>query len=145
MIFLNAGRISLLAQARDEGRRVVLVTDELSCLTPAFAEVWREAGAVWVVRSPNGLREGFTGRRLSEVGEVFTAPGSAASMMLILAFCGRRLQLRCRYGSRLIAASGTGHDDLGGPMDELAKIATGVGLEYGERMSRPETSGIVRS
>ena len=54
---------------------MVLVTDELSCLTPAFAEVWREAGAAWVVRSPNGLREGFTGRRLREVGEVFTAPG----------------------------------------------------------------------
>jgi hypothetical protein len=73
VIFLNAGRISLLAQARDQGRRVALVTDELSCLTPAFADVWREAGAAWVVRSPNGLREGFTGRRLSEVGEVFTA------------------------------------------------------------------------
>ena len=43
VIFLNAGRISLLAQAREQGRRVVLVTDELSCLTPAFAEVWREA------------------------------------------------------------------------------------------------------
>ena len=64
VIFLNAGRVSLLAQAQHEGRRVVLVTDELSCLTPAFAEVWREAGAAWVVRSPNGLREGFTGRRL---------------------------------------------------------------------------------
>src|SRR4051794_13377078 len=75
VIFLNAGRISLLAQARDEGRRVVLVTDELCCLTPAFAEVWREAGAAWVVRSRNGLREGFTGRRLSEIGEVFTMPG----------------------------------------------------------------------
>jgi Family of unknown function (DUF6177) len=73
VIFLSAGRISLLAQARDQGRRVVLVTDELSCLTPAFADVWREAGAAWVVRSPSGLREGFTGRRLSEIGEVFTA------------------------------------------------------------------------
>jgi hypothetical protein len=73
VIFLNAGRISLLAQAEEADRRVVLVTDELSCLTPAFAEVWRDAGAAWVVRSTDGMREGFSGRRLSEIGEVFTA------------------------------------------------------------------------
>src|SRR5215211_1998478 len=73
VIFLNAGRVSLLALAREEARRVVLVTDELSLLTPAFAEVWREAGAAWVVRSQNGLREGFSGRRLVHIGEVFTA------------------------------------------------------------------------
>jgi hypothetical protein len=126
VIFLNAGRTSLLAQAQQEGRRAVLVTDELSCLTPAFAEVWREAGAAWVVRSPNGLREGFTGRRLSEVGDVFTAsairsvddidldflrpgPATAVQVMTIIS-------LRHRARQTTI---------LGGPITGLAKITSG--------------------
>jgi hypothetical protein len=123
VIFLNAGRISLLAQARDEGRRVVLVTDEMSCLTPAFADVWREAGAAWVVRSPSGLREGFTGRRLSEIGEVFTAsrirsvddidlgflrpaPATAVHVMTMISL---------RHKARVTTI-------LGGPMAALGKI-----------------------
>jgi uncharacterized protein DUF6177 len=126
VIFLNAGRISLLAQAGEVGRRVVLVTDELSCLTPAFAEVWREAGAAWVVRSTNGIREGFTGRRLSEIGEVFTAskirsiddvdlgflrpvPATAVQVMAVVS-------LRHRARATTI---------LGRPMAGLATIATG--------------------
>jgi Family of unknown function (DUF6177) len=127
VIFLNAGRISLLAQARDDNRRVVLVTDELCCLTPAFAEVWREAGAAWVVRGSNGLREGFTGRRLSEVGEVFSAPAirniddvdldflrpAAATAVQIMAL----ISLRHRARTTTI---------LGGVMSELAKIGSGT-------------------
>jgi Family of unknown function (DUF6177) len=130
VIFLNAGRVSLLAQAQHEGRRVVLVTDELSCLTPAFAEVWREAGAAWVVRSPNGLREGFTGRRLHDVGEVFTAsairsvddvdlgflrpaPATAVQVLAIISL---------RHQARLTTI-------LGGPMAELTKIASGSTLQ----------------
>ena len=126
VIFLNAGRISLLAQAQHEGRRALLVTDELSCLTPAFAEVWREAGAAWVVRSPNGLREGFSGRRLSEVGDVFTAspirsvddvdlgflrpgPATAVQLMAIISL---------RHQARLTTI-------LGGSIAGLAKIASG--------------------
>jgi hypothetical protein len=127
VIFLNAGRVSLLALAREEGRRVVLVTDELSLLTPAFAEVWREAGAAWVVRSPNGLREGFSGRRLVHIGEVFTAsairsvddvdldflrPVPATSVQ-IMAFISLRHQAR-------------GTTILGGSLAELAKIAGGA-------------------
>lgn len=130
VIFLNAGRVSLLAQAQHEGRQVALVTDELSCLTPAFAEVWREAGAAWVVRSPNGLREGFTGRRLSEVGEVFTAsairsiddvdlgflrpaPATAVQVLAVISL---------RHPARLTTI-------LGGPMAELAKITSGTTLQ----------------
>jgi hypothetical protein len=127
VIFLNAGRISLLAQARDEGRRVVLVTDELSCLTPAFAEVWRDARAAWVVRSPNGLREGLTGRRLSEVGEVFTAPGIRSVDDVDLGFLrpapATALQVMAVVSLRHRARATT---ILGGPTDELAKIATGA-------------------
>lgn len=74
VVFLSQGRVSLLAAARDAGRPVILVTDEHSVLTPAFAEVWREAGAAWVVREAGGmLREGLTGRTLPTVESVLTA------------------------------------------------------------------------
>lgn len=73
VIFLSADRINLLTQADRHGLRVALATDELSKLTPAFAEAWRDAGAAWVVTSPNGeVREGFTGRRLADLQSVFT-------------------------------------------------------------------------
>jgi len=127
VIFLNAGRISLLAQARDEGRRVVLVTDEVSCLTPAFAEVWRDAGAAWVVRSPNGLREGFTGRRLSEVSEVFTASGIRSIDDVDLGFLrptpATAVQIMTVISLRHRARVTT---MLGGPMTGLARIASGT-------------------
>jgi Family of unknown function (DUF6177) len=153
VIFLNAGRISLLAQARDEGRRVVLVTDELSCLTPGFAEVWREAGAAWVVRSPNGLREGFTGRRLSEVGEVFTAPGIRSVDDVDLDFlrsgAATAVQVMAVVSLRHRARATT---ILGGPMDELAKIATGAGPRVwgahepaGNLWNREELTSFARS
>jgi Family of unknown function (DUF6177) len=126
VIFLNAGRVSLLAQARDEGREVVLVTDELSCLTPAFAEVWREAGAAWVVRSPNGLREGFTGRRLLDVGEVFTAPGIRSVDDVDLDFLrpvpATAVQIMAVVSLRHKARGTT---ILGGPLAGLSKIASG--------------------
>jgi hypothetical protein len=127
VIFLNAGRISLLAQAHEQGRRVVLVTDELSCLTPAFAEVWREAGAAWVVRGPNGLREGFTGRRLSEVGEVFTAPAIRSIDDVDLGFLrpapATAVQVMTVVSLRHRARVTT---ILGGPIADLAKIASGA-------------------
>ena len=70
VVFLEPGRVNLLRLAAERGTRVVLVTDELSNLTPAFAEVWRAARAGWVVRSPvEGLRDGFTGRRLAHPSE----------------------------------------------------------------------------
>jgi Family of unknown function (DUF6177) len=127
VIFLNAGRISLLAQARDEGRRLALVTDELSLLTPAFAEVWREAGASWVVRSPNGLRDGFSGRRLSEIAEAFTASGISGLDDVDLGFLrptpATAVQVMAVISLRHRARSST---ILGGPIFGLAKIATGT-------------------
>jgi hypothetical protein len=126
VIFLNAGRISLLAQAQDDNRRVVLVTDELSRLTPAFAEVWREAGAAWVVRSPNGLREGFTGRRLSEIGEVFTTPAIRSIDDVDLDFLrpvpATAVQVMAVVSLRHKARSTT---ILGGAMSQLSKIVSG--------------------
>jgi hypothetical protein len=127
VIFLNAGRISLLSQARDEGRRVVLVTDELSYLTPAFAEVWREAGAAWVVRGRNGLREGFTGRRLSEIGEVFTATGIRGVDEIDLGFLrpspATAVQVMAVISLRHKARATT---RLGGPVTGLARFAGGA-------------------
>jgi Family of unknown function (DUF6177) len=153
VIFLNAGRISLLARAREEGRRVVLVTDELSCLTPAFAEVWREAGAAWVVRSPNGLREGFTGRRLPEVGEVFTAPGIRSVDDVDLGFLrsapATAVQVMAVISLRHKARSTT---ILGGPIAGLAKIVSGVAPRVwgahepaGNRWNREDLTGFAQS
>jgi Family of unknown function (DUF6177) len=127
VIFLNAGRISLLAQAQEDSRRVLLVTDELSCLTPAFADVWREAGAAWVVRSPNGLREGFSGRRLSEIGEVFTVSGIRSIDDVDLAF----LRPSAATAVQIMAVISLRHKArpttiLGGPMAGIAKTAGGT-------------------
>lgn len=75
VVFLTPGRINLLNRAAAAGRRLALVTDEHSHLTPVFADVWRDSGARWVVRDARGgLREGFGGRRLGTVDEVWTVP-----------------------------------------------------------------------
>lgn len=79
IIFLTPGRVDLLNRAAAAGRRVVLVTDELSRLTPLLADCWRDAGACWVVKDAQaGLRDGFSGRRLSVLQEVWTAPSGAS-------------------------------------------------------------------
>jgi len=153
VIFLNAGRISLLAQAQDESRRVVLVTDELCCLTPAFAEVWREAAAAWVVRSVNGLREGFTGRRLSEIGEVFTAPRIRSVDDVDLGFLrpapATAVQVMAVISLRHKARATT---ILGGPMAEVAKIISGAAPRVwgahepaGNRWNREDLTGFAQS
>ncbi|MFX4271231.1 DUF6177 family protein [Propionibacteriaceae bacterium Y1685] len=61
-------RANLLATAVDQGRRPILITDELSALTPAFAQIWQQGGGSWVVRTARGgLYDGFTGARLTGV------------------------------------------------------------------------------
>ena len=126
VIFLTAGRISLLAQAAGEGRTVVLVTDELSRLTPAFAAVWREAGGGWVVRSPAGLREGFSGRRLSSVADVLTASPVRTVDDVDLGF------LRPSVADAVVVTAlislrhpARGATRLGRPATMLAELATG--------------------
>ncbi|MDN5725504.1 MAG: DUF6177 family protein, partial [Propionibacteriales bacterium] len=42
-------RANLLATALAEGRRPLLITDELSVLTPAFARIWQQGGGSWTV------------------------------------------------------------------------------------------------
>ena len=126
VVFLSAGRVSLLAQATEANRRAVLVTDELCLLTPALAAVWREAGAGWVVRSKSGLREGFSGRRLSAVGDVLVAPPVRDIDDVDLGFlrptAADAVQLSVVVSLRHQARAGT---VLGGPATQLAELVTG--------------------
>ena len=72
VIHLSPLRLNLLARAAELGRRIALVTDELSSLTPVFATLWRDAGGAWVVRAAGGgLRDGFTGRALDQLEHVW--------------------------------------------------------------------------
>jgi hypothetical protein len=126
VVFLCAGRVSLLAHAAEANRRAVLVTDELCLLTPALAAVWREAGAGWVVRSHSGLREGFTGRRLIAVGDVLVTPPVRDIDDVDLGFLrptvADAVQLSVIVSLRHQPRSGT---VLGGPAAQLAELVTG--------------------
>lgn len=126
VVFLSGGRASLLSQAAEEKRTAVLVTDELSRLTPAFASVWREAGAGWVVRSRAGLREGFSGRKLGTVGEVLTAAGVQGIDDVDLGFLkpapADAVVVSAIVSLRHPARATT---VLGGPAERLADLATG--------------------
>ena len=71
-VFLNAMRLNFLATAIRDQRWPVLISDELTRLTPSFARVWRLAGGQWVVReAQNGLRDGFDGRQLDQIEDVW--------------------------------------------------------------------------
>lgn len=73
VIFVNPSRVNLLTTGARDGRRVVLVTDEYSKLTPLFAELWRDAGAYWIVKdAQGGMRDGFDGRRLERVEDAWS-------------------------------------------------------------------------
>lgn len=74
VIHLNPARVNLMGRALEQGRRLVLVTDENSRLTPVFSLVWREAGGAWVVRAAgSGLRDGYSGRALATIEDVWSA------------------------------------------------------------------------
>ena len=80
VVILDGWRLDLLQRVSGRDRELVLATDETSALTPALVQVWREAGAHWLVRTRDGgLRDGFTGRSLRDVGDLWTA-GRAADL-----------------------------------------------------------------
>ena len=84
VVRLTSARVGLLAESAAAGVPIVLATDEPPLLSPAFAEVWQEAGAGWVVRSPDdSLRDGFTGRRLRRVADVLKAGSGAAEDLAV--------------------------------------------------------------
>jgi hypothetical protein len=125
VIGLNDARVSLLRLAAENGLRVVLVTDGLCALTPAFAEVWREAGAAWVVRGERGLREGFSGRRLGDIADVLAAAPSPSIDMLDPGFLRppavTAVQVLALVSLRHRAQAST---VLGGPASRLAELLT---------------------
>ena len=80
VVFFNQARASLVATARRDGRRPVLVTDELSVLSAAFANLWQRSGGSWVVREAvGGLRNGFDGRRLERIEDAWLLPPPASA------------------------------------------------------------------
>ncbi|MDC7121725.1 DUF6177 family protein [Cellulomonas fimi] len=71
--YLSETRADLLVRARADGRRVALVSDEVTRLSYPMREALRDSGGAWVVRGIDGtLRDGSDGRRLSSVGEIAT-------------------------------------------------------------------------
>ena len=126
VVFLSAGRVSLLAAAQAAGKRAVLVTDELCVLTPALATVWREAGAGWVVRSRSGLREGFSGRRLDSVADLLVATRVQEIDDVDLGFL-RPTPADAVQVSVVVSLRHRARTDtlLGGPAEALAQLASG--------------------
>lgn len=127
VIFLTPGRVDLVNRAAVRGRRVLLVTDEHSMLTPGFADVWREAGARWVVKdAQGGIRDGFGGRRLTSVDQVWS--GGAVTSLDDLAVNHLRpspldaVEVTAIVSVRLPARQTS---VLGGPLTSLAEAALG--------------------
>lgn len=72
VVHLSPARANFLGTAARAGHRLVLATDELSGLTPPLAHAWRAAGGGWVVRDSHaGLRDGFSGRALTDVPDLW--------------------------------------------------------------------------
>jgi Family of unknown function (DUF6177) len=129
VVFLDAGRVSFLETARAAGKRAVLVTDEVSVLTPAAAAVWQEPDAAWVVRSTAGLRDGFTGRRLTSVGDVLTAAPVQAIDDVAVDFLRPSSADAVQVNAVVSVRHGTWETtQLGGPAAALAELTTGSPL-----------------
>ena len=79
VVGFSQARASLLELAARDHRRPVLVTDGTSVLTAVMANVWQRSGGAWVVREVgDGLRNGFTGRRLARFEDAWLLPPPAA-------------------------------------------------------------------
>lgn len=73
VVHLSPMRLNFLWTALRDGRRPMLISDERSRLTPSFARAWRLAGGAWVVRETTGaVRNGFDGRRLEQIEDVWS-------------------------------------------------------------------------
>jgi hypothetical protein len=128
VIHLSPLRVNLLARATEQGRRVVLVTDEHSSLTHAFATVWRDAGGAWVVRAAgSGLRDGFTGRALESVEDVWL-PRPLESIDDIAVGHLRPVRLEAMQITAIVSVRHPARAStvLGGPASALAEAGLGV-------------------
>ena len=128
VIHLGPLRMNLLARAAELERRVALVTDELSSLTPVFATVWRDAGGAWVVRAARGgLRDGFTGRALDDVEDVWR-PLPAGSDQDVAVDYLRPVRLEAMQITAIVSVRHPARSStvLGGALAGLAEAAAGV-------------------
>jgi len=135
IVHLSAARANLLALAARDERRPVLISDELSSLTPAFARIWRDSGGTWVVRQADGaLRNGFDGRRLSRIEESWTRPRPQSVDDYSIGYLripegADILQVTTLVGLRHPARERT---LLGEPLDVLTeRMNIGAGLAWG--------------
>lgn len=127
IVHLSAGRMNLLAIAARDQRRAVLISDELSSLTPGFARIWRESGGAWVVRQADGgLRTGFGGRRIDRIEQAWTEPLPQSlddySVSFLRPSGADILQVTTIIGLRHPAREST---LLGEPMDQLNDLVLG--------------------
>ena len=154
VIFLTPGRVDLINRAAGRDRRVVLVTDEHSRLSPVFSDVWREAGASWVVKDAHGgLREGFGGRRLTSVDQAWTA-GPVTSIDELAVTHLRpspsdAVEITAIVSIRLPARESS---VLGGPLASLSDVSLGSPPQLwdtheplGQRWDRTSLTTFVRS
>lgn len=154
IVHLSTGRLNLLAIAARDGRRPVLISDELSSLTPAFSRVWQQSGGCWVVRqSDGGLRNGFGGRRINRIEEAWTQPLPQAvddySVGYLRPPDAGILQLTTIVGLRHPAREAT---LLGEPLDQLTAtlhrgepLAWGAQEPVGEHWNRRRLTDTIRA
>ncbi len=126
VVFFNQARVSLVTTARRDGRRPVLVTDELSVLSAAFANLWQRSAGSWVVREAvGGLRNGFDGRRLERIEDAGCCPaGVGGRHRREPPAPGRGGQL-AGVGHPLGPAPGQGVDRVGTALEQLAEATVG--------------------
>ncbi|QGN34631.1 DUF6177 family protein [Microlunatus sp. Gsoil 973] len=154
VVHLSAGRMNLLAIAARDGRRPVLISDELSSLTPACARIWQQSGGSWVVRqSGGGLRNGFGGRRIDRIEEAWTQPRPRTVDDYAVGYLRPTdadiLQITTIVGLRHPAREQT---LLGGPVEQLndaasdgAAMAWGATEPVGEPWNRRRLTDAIRT
>lgn len=77
VVGLSEARAGLLRKLTERSKRLVLVTDERSSLTPPLRDALLGAGGMWVVReAPRGkARDASTGRGVDRLAEITYPPG----------------------------------------------------------------------
>ena len=129
IVHLNAARMDLLAVAARDGRRPVLISDELTSLTPACSRLWQQSGGSWVVRqNDGGLRNGYGGRRIDRIEQAWTEPLPRDVDDFAVGFLRPSgadiLQVSTIVGLRHPAREAT---LLGGPLELLNELVLGGG------------------
>ncbi|MDR1825770.1 MAG: DUF6177 family protein [Bifidobacteriaceae bacterium] len=85
LVHLSQARAEFLELAERQGRRPIIISDGLSALTEPMRQALVTARGGWAVRGSDGtLRNGLTGRRMTEVTEALNlAPVRALDQMAV--------------------------------------------------------------